>query len=104
MAIGLFTGCRSLLTRDGHTVVVLALPPGSGPYSEIATVVSAMAPTTVAIFVTELREGWQVRGRRGRMTARGPGGCDRWLRPRDGRSSRPRRPALSGSCHCRLRG
>jgi len=38
MAIDLFTACRSLLTRDGHTVVVLALPPGSGPYIDHAQV------------------------------------------------------------------
>jgi len=38
MAVDLFGACRSLLTRDGHTVVVLALPPGSGPYIDHAQV------------------------------------------------------------------
>ena len=38
MATDLFTACRSLLTRDGRTVVVLALPPGSGPYIDHAQV------------------------------------------------------------------
>jgi hypothetical protein len=38
MAIDLFTACRSLLTRDGHTIVVLALPPGSGHYIDHAQV------------------------------------------------------------------
>jgi len=43
MAIDLFTVCRSLLTRDGHTVVVLALPPGGGPYIEHAQVLISAA-------------------------------------------------------------
>ena len=38
MALDLFTVCRSLLSRDGQTVVVLALPPGSGPYIDHARV------------------------------------------------------------------